>query len=835
MTGVMQTVLFVSIRSSIVIAAVLLLRLLFGRAPKWTRLVLWGIAALSLLLPVGIQSRVSLMPEFIVDQTDTFFEAGLTGDFPSEVPAPKGNMQEGNNPAEEKAMEDAGGSHGAAVSSGTDSASIFSKAQQASGTASFRTFLSAALTGKRGQTGLFILWLFGTLSMLIYTSLSYLKLRRCVSASIEEDGVYLCDSIEAPFILDVIRPRIYLPSGIQGKEREMILAHEKAHIKGLHHIFKAGGFLLLSLYWFHPLVWAAWLLFTRDLEMACDERVIRELRLDKSRRADYSETLLAFSSGHRRLAPCPLAFGENDVKSRVREVLNYKKAPFWIILAVLILGAAAGVVFLTIPKTAKLSMGEYPLNDSRIRPAMSREELTQILGELDPPAEGERQNEYRYSKPIQTVFGTASEARFVFSTIPVKMSDGGESSLGYVDGLSQIIFTVPDVSGIEEGEKLLTKTYGKFDSKKDGPNITFLKNQNESMLDDSAKDAVQHNLEYQYDYPAWRISSLPEEALGRFQATVELINQRTPGIGLTIPDETNLMRIVLYGRDDRPGLSVSIDSYLWSVVYENPDHAVPAGETLTPANPTGSQVRPEQLEAAKAYAELFGEEFSEKFAPYILTEKYEFQGAYEGIRVESVLSDEHVVMMVLSEEQNRSGTGSIFSPRLASEDVNFLHNAVYNLSYQEESSRSYKLTYATCTGKADTVHLGLWQGSGTVDPDSWMEVKLSPLPALHSDGDDDFGNIAVSMLSVWAEDHTLAGKENTIQDAWPAHDLYVQLNDGNRIGGTRAEFADGTVLCKGEEWVHDKVGYLSALFPDLPGTDLMSSVVIDGKEYLLNH
>lgn len=192
------------------------------------------------------------------------------------------------------------------------------------------------------------IWLLGVAAMLIWAAVSYLRIRRRVRISLQsERGVYLCDDIDTPFILGVVRPRIYLPSALSDEAADYVIAHERAHLRRLDHIWKPLGFLLLSIYWFHPLLWIAYIWLCRDIEAACDERVIHDM--DGGDRKHYSEALLHCSVRGKILSACPLAFGEVGVKARVRAVLNYKKPAFWIILVAVVLSVWLAVGLLSDP------------------------------------------------------------------------------------------------------------------------------------------------------------------------------------------------------------------------------------------------------------------------------------------------------------------------------------------------------------------------------------------------------------------------------------------------------------------------------------------------------
>ena len=194
-----------------------------------------------------------------------------------------------------------------------------------------------------------IIWLAGACAMLLYALISYLKMRRTVTAAAPAGGrVYACDEVDSPFILGVFRPRIYIPSAMEGETLAAVLAHEEMHLKRRDHVWKPLAFLLLSVYWFNPLCWLAFILISRDIEATCDEAVIRGM--DKESLAAYSQALLDCSFPRRRIAACPLAFGEVGVKERVKNVLNYKKPAFWLIIIAAAACIVLAVCFLTDPK-----------------------------------------------------------------------------------------------------------------------------------------------------------------------------------------------------------------------------------------------------------------------------------------------------------------------------------------------------------------------------------------------------------------------------------------------------------------------------------------------------
>ena len=311
MAAIFLKLLNLSISASWLVLAVLALRFALRKAPKWTNVLLWGIVALRLMLPFSIESALSLVPS-----AETVSPAVVQYD-----PAPT-------------------------ITSGVeiiDSAvnPVISESFAADPAASVNPlFVWTELAGA--------VWLLGLAAMLIYALVSYGKLRRRVGASLRLEGnVYLCDEVASPFILGIVRPRIYLPSAMDDIQRANVLAHERAHLARRDHWWKPLGFALLAVYWFNPVLWLAYALLCRDIELACDERVLRGM--DAEAVKTYSTVLLACSVPRRMIAACPLAFGEVGVKARVKSALSYKKPAVRFVVLALIACAAAAVCFLTNP------------------------------------------------------------------------------------------------------------------------------------------------------------------------------------------------------------------------------------------------------------------------------------------------------------------------------------------------------------------------------------------------------------------------------------------------------------------------------------------------------
>ena len=313
MSGIFLKLLNLSISASWLVLVVLALRLVLKRAPKWVNVLLWGMVALRLMLPFSIESALSLIPS-----AETVSPEVVQFD-----PAPT-------------------------ITSGVE---FIDNAVNPSLSESFAAAPLASVNPLYVWTYLAgWVWLIGLAAMLLYALVSYLRLRRRVSASIPlRENIYVCDEVPSPFILGIVRPRIYLPSALDETQRGSVLSHERAHLARRDHWWKPLGYALLAVYWFNPLLWLAYTLLCRDIELACDERVLRGM--DAGQVKDYSSALLACSVPRRMLAACPLAFGEVGVGARVKNALRYKKPAFWVVAASVIVCIVVAVCFLTNPRT----------------------------------------------------------------------------------------------------------------------------------------------------------------------------------------------------------------------------------------------------------------------------------------------------------------------------------------------------------------------------------------------------------------------------------------------------------------------------------------------------
>lgn len=308
MENILITLLNRSLIVSVIIPILLLIRLCLKKAPKWISCLLWIIAGVRLVSPVTPESIVSLIPSIA-----PLSPSPMTDHSP-QIQIGSGLINSEKNPI----LQD-----------------------------SFSTSLTSDVLFTHLEL-LSVIWLIGVAAMIAYAVISILLLRRRMGATMGlsgEKNIFLADGVPTPFILGILRPRIYLPSDLLEERIPHILAHERAHLRRLDHISKPFGYAVLSLYWFHPLVWVAYLMLCHDIELACDEYVIREMTL--SERKHYAETLLSCSSSRHRIAACPVAFGESGIKTRIRSVLDYKKPVTWVVFISLIICMILGVVFLT--------------------------------------------------------------------------------------------------------------------------------------------------------------------------------------------------------------------------------------------------------------------------------------------------------------------------------------------------------------------------------------------------------------------------------------------------------------------------------------------------------
>ena len=313
MEALFLKLLNMSLTGCVLILAILPIRPLLKKAPRWSVCLLWGLVALRLVCPFTLKSNLSLIQnsEPITRETVSF-----------EAPPAQTTVElETESNENVRPMPEA-------------------------------WIQAIKNTEQVPQTKVDILpllgyvWLAGTSVMLLYSLFSYLQLKRRVSTATRLEGnIRQSEYVTSPFVLGVFCPTIYLPYGLKQPHLDHILSHERSHIRRGDHLIKPLGFYILALHWFNPLVWLAYILLCRDIEAACDERVIKEMTHEQ--RQSYSATLLCCSVHRRSITACPVAFGETGVKQRIKGVMSYKKPVLWIVIAALLAGAVIGICFLT--------------------------------------------------------------------------------------------------------------------------------------------------------------------------------------------------------------------------------------------------------------------------------------------------------------------------------------------------------------------------------------------------------------------------------------------------------------------------------------------------------
>lgn len=409
MDALFLKLLDMSLSAGWVVLGVLLLRLALQKAPKWLTCALWALVAVRLVCPISFESMLSLVPEFPSPQAATeetlperiqafsWDKSGKPGDRMT-VPYPN---DQGVNELYE--VYPAGDGTIRQVSPQQDQPywlSVFCR-----------------------------IWLAGMVVLLVYAAVSYLRLRKKVAASIAlGNGTFLCDYISTPFILGIVKPRIYLPSEMDPKNAGYVLSHEQAHLKRKDHWWKPFGFCLLTVYWFHPLLWLAYVLLCRDIELACDERVVKDMALGDKKA--YSEALLACSVPRRIIAACPLAFGEVGVKERVKKVLHYKKPAIRAVMVGIVLCVVAAVCLLTDPqahtleqlrKIRKHAVTSIDIYSTRaMLTVFPGDRLTQILEILE-------QTEYDPDSPVPGA-ASVSDIPGIGASYPYIQIDYGEKT-----------------------------------------------------------------------------------------------------------------------------------------------------------------------------------------------------------------------------------------------------------------------------------------------------------------------------------------------------------------------------------------------------------------------
>ena len=390
-----------AVAATLLILAACLYRLCFPKAPKWSRLMLWALAAIRLVLPFSIKSVFSLVPsETLLDYKTAQYAAK------PEITSGIAALNQAVNPA-------FGESFAATPAASVNPLQVWMH-----------------LAG--------IVWAIGVLALLLAALVSVWKLRRRVQASIElTKGVRLCDAIDTPFLLGLFRPTVYLPSQLSQQERDVVLAHEAAHKTHGDCIWKLLGYGILCVYWFYPPVWLGYALFCRDLELACDERAVKRLSLEEKKR--YASVLLSCSVPRGSFPVCPLAFGEVGVKERVKRVLDKKPAKALIALALAVC-LVIGVCFLTAKQDEQiygLSAGSYVMDEA---------DAVQILpSRVTFRMSGSRHEFVFMLSPISSYYMAGD---YTINDGFVTCSDGTYTLVFKIQDNDTIVLQIPDQDGL---------------------------------------------------------------------------------------------------------------------------------------------------------------------------------------------------------------------------------------------------------------------------------------------------------------------------------------------------------------------------------------------------
>lgn len=315
MGDIFLKLLNMSITAGWLILAVLCIRLLFRKIPKWVNCLLWGVVAIRLICPFSIESQFSILPSTEPIKSSTVVEGEVQNYIPS-IDSRLTIVENTINPMLTETF----------AYNESDSAAPLQIVTYAAG----------------------LVWCCGMVLLIIFAMGSAVKLHKLVKEAVcVRDNIYICDVVKSPFILGIFRPRVYLSSALREREMDYILAHESAHLKRKDHWWKALGYLLLCIHWFNPLCWMAYSLLCKDIELACDEKAAKDMTFHEKK--EYSKVLLSCARQRSLIMVCPLAFGEVGVKERVKSVLNYKKPTLWIMIATVAVLVILAVCFLTNP------------------------------------------------------------------------------------------------------------------------------------------------------------------------------------------------------------------------------------------------------------------------------------------------------------------------------------------------------------------------------------------------------------------------------------------------------------------------------------------------------
>lgn len=337
MTDLFLKVLSMSMSASILAAAVILARLLLKKAPRWLTVAMWGLVALRLICPFTIETTLSRVPQAI---SSGEMISQWTDDYVGDIQIIYDSQSEFHTAVDAGRIPVSAGNEGEYVVTAPDMVSPPKTIQN-----TVLPILSR-------------IWISGTGVMLLFSMISYIRLKNSLRMAIlVRQDIYLSEFIDSPFVLGILKPRIYLPYHMKKLDRHHVIAHERTHIRRKDHWWKPLGYLLLSIHWFNPILWVSYVLLCRDIEIACDQQAIRNMKPEQ--RANYSQALLNCAAAHRYIAACPVAFGEIGIKTRVSQVLKYKKPALWVVTLSVLLCITIAVCFMTSPKTQLPFLEQY--------------------------------------------------------------------------------------------------------------------------------------------------------------------------------------------------------------------------------------------------------------------------------------------------------------------------------------------------------------------------------------------------------------------------------------------------------------------------------------------
>lgn len=386
------------------ILAVIVFRLLFKKAPKWMNCLLWGMVAIRLLIPFSIESIFSLIPSAKPIPANIEY---------AQIPQIDSGIQSINTVINPVLADNFAVNEVASVNPIQIVIIIFS-----------------------------YVWIIGVVGFMIYALVSFFLLKKRVRNSVSLNReIMKCKSIDSPFILGIIKPCIYVPDAMDAESYACVIEHEKTHIKRGDHVWKPLGFLILSVYWFHPLCWLAYIMLCKDIEYACDEKVTRDK--DKEWKAKYCQVMLDCSAQRRMISACPVAFGEVSVRDRVKSVLNYKKPAFWIIIVSIITTVIVAVCFMTNPK----DYDPIEKNDSTKMADANTNDLEDTLA-IEEIASGEEEPEFHENyATIDHEYHADENRLFVEMWAKAFCDKDGETIYNYSSDNVRSILEIEDVNG----------------------------------------------------------------------------------------------------------------------------------------------------------------------------------------------------------------------------------------------------------------------------------------------------------------------------------------------------------------------------------------------------